>query len=190
MQTTTPDRSFRIKGGDPQDTFTIRPATSKDHQAIYSLIRTAFETAKVSDGDEQDFAVGLRESGAYIPELDLIAEYRGRLVGHIMLTSSAIRRTDGRRIPALLVAPLSVELRLRNAGVGSALMKEGLHRARQMGYTLALLCGDPGYYKRFCFAESASFSIRPTGDIPQQYMLACELEEGALRDAAGIFEGC
>lgn len=40
--------------------YIIRQETEQDHPAIYDLIRTAFETAKVSDGDEQDFAVNLR----------------------------------------------------------------------------------------------------------------------------------
>ena len=45
---------------------TIRQATPEDFDAIYSLVKTAFQTAKVSDGDEQDFVLKLRK-GRYIP---------------------------------------------------------------------------------------------------------------------------
>ena len=45
---------------------TIRQATPEDFDAIYSLVKTAFQTAKVSDGGEQDFVLKLRK-GSYIP---------------------------------------------------------------------------------------------------------------------------
>lgn len=41
----------------------IRPETPKDYQAIYDLVLKAFKTAKVSNGDEQNFVNRLRESG-------------------------------------------------------------------------------------------------------------------------------
>ena len=49
---------------------TIRQATPEDFDAIYSLVKTAFQTAKVSDGDEQDFVLKLRK-GRYIPSWNL-----------------------------------------------------------------------------------------------------------------------
>lgn len=79
--------------------YIIRQETEQDHPAIYDLIRTAFETAKVSDGDEQDFAVNLRNnSKLYIPELALVAEEGGKLIGHIMLTNTYITQPDGSRL--------------------------------------------------------------------------------------------
>ena len=65
---------------------TIRQAKPEDFDAIYSLVKTAFQTAKVSDGDEQDFVLKLRK-GHYIPELELVAEEDGVLIGHIMPVS-------------------------------------------------------------------------------------------------------
>ena len=48
---------------------------------IYELVKTAFATAKVSEGDEQDFVEPLRRGGGYIPDLALVMEDRGRLSG-------------------------------------------------------------------------------------------------------------
>ena len=84
---------------------TIRQATPKDFDAIYSLVKTAFQTAKVSDGGEQDFVLKLRK-GSYIPELELVAEEDGVLIGHIMLTGASIRENGG-CFGTLLLAPLS-----------------------------------------------------------------------------------
>lgn len=97
---------------------TIRQATPKDFDAIYSLVKTAFQTAKVSDGGEQDFVLKLRK-GSYIPELELVAEEDGVLIGHIMLTGASIRENGG-CFGTLLLAPLSVALEWRAKGIGAA----------------------------------------------------------------------
>ena len=106
---------------------TIRQATPEDFDAIYSLVKTAFQTAKVSDGDEQDFVLKLRK-GSYIPELEFVAEEEGVLIGHIMLTGASIRENGG-CFGTLLLAPLSVALEWRAKGIGAALIREALAKA-------------------------------------------------------------
>lgn len=175
---------------DVGNVFNIRPETEADQDKIYDLIHTAFKTAKVKDGDEQDYAVKLRNGKGYIPELALVAERDGMLVGHIMLTKTCIHQTDGSCYEALLVAPLSVLLEYRSRGVGSALMREGLRRAKEMGYQAAFLCGDPDYYGRFGFVSTSHFEIRPAEDIPPQYVLGIELETGSLDSVSGRLECC
>ena len=107
-----------------KSSFTVRQEREAEFPAIYELIRTAFATAEVSDGDEQDFANRLRIHGNYIPELALVAECQGKLIGHIMLTRTVVTQDDGTPYEALMIAPLSVVLDYRNQGVGSALLKE------------------------------------------------------------------
>ena len=102
----------------------IRQATEADYDGIHGLVQKAFETAKVSSGTEQDFVRELRQ-GRHIPELELVAEDGGALIGHVMLTGVTVR-DGGAGTESLLLAPLSVVLERRNAGVGAALMREGL----------------------------------------------------------------
>lgn len=149
---------------------TIRQATPKDFDAIYSLVKTAFQTAKVSDGGEQDFVLKLRK-GSYIPELELVAEEDGVLIGHIMLTGASIRENSG-CFGTLLLAPLSVALEWRAKGIGAALIREALAKAAALGHSSAVLIGDPGYYGRFGFHSAASISYP---GVPGEYTLACEL---------------
>lgn len=106
----------------------IRKETEKDFDRIYDLVKVAFQTAKVSNGKEQDFATELRNSGNYIPELALVAEEDGKLIGHIMLTKMYITTGDG-KFEALLIAPISVLLEYRNKGVGSELINESFRLA-------------------------------------------------------------
>ncbi len=147
-------------------------------------LRVAFQTAKVSNGKEQDFVNHLRSGGNYIPELALVAEENGKLVGHIMFTRTYIVNGDT-KYETLLVAPLSVVLDSRNKGIGSGLIKEGFKLAREMGYKSVVLVGDPAYYHRFGFRTAADFGIKPTHEIPDENVMACELVPHALKEVNG-----
>lgn len=168
-----------------ENDITIRQEKKQDYDEIYNLIRTAFETAKVKDGDEQDFAVKLRNSEKYIPNLALVAERNNELVGHIMLTRTVVKQPNGDEYEALLVAPLSVLLDYRNIGVGSALMNRACEIARDLGYKAVFLCGDPDYYNRFGFVSSVDYGIENENDVPSQYCLALELFPDALKGVTG-----
>lgn len=126
----------------------IRPETQNEFPELFCLIETAFKTAEVSDGTEQEFTDRLRESGSYIPALALVAETRGRLIGQVMFTRLEItgRTRDG---ATLLLPPVSVVKEYRGRGVGSALIREGVRRATDLGYDAVILIGNPLYYRRF-----------------------------------------
>lgn len=165
----------------------IRQTQKADYPTVYDLIQTAFRTAEHRDGNEQDFAVGLRNRDTYIPELDLVAVIEGQLVGHIMFTKTYVTKPEGIRYPTLMVAPLSVLLEYRNKGVGSALMKEGLRLANAMGYQTAFLVGDPGYYGRFGYKPTHIYNIRHE-NIPAEYVLVKEMTDNALKGITGIIK--
>lgn len=163
----------------------IREEAPAEFAAIRTLIETAFRTAKVSDGDEQNFTARLREGKGYLPSLALVAEERDTIVGHIMLTRLADERAAGIGEGLLLAAPLCVASAFRSQGVGSALMREALRRATQSGYKAVVLVGDPAYYSRFGFRESTRFGIRNTDGIPDRYVLMLELEPHVLKACRG-----
>ncbi|MEL7564240.1 MAG: N-acetyltransferase [Dehalobacterium sp.] len=165
----------------------IRRETSDEFSKIYDLVKIAFQTAKVLDGDEQDFVNQLRASDNYIPELALVAEKNGELIGHIMLTKTYIANDDSKFV-TLLLAPISVALEFRNQGVGSSLIKESFKLAKEMGYTSVVLVGDPAYYHRFGLKASVSFGIRNKNDIPDEYVMACELVSDALSGISGTID--
>ena len=107
---------------------TIRPAQAGDYSQIYSLVQTAFATAKVSDGTEQDFVLELRRRDTYRPELELVAEENGQLIGHILLTNLPVPGAP-QGLRGLMVAPLCVRLEDRSRGLGGQLLHEGGRRA-------------------------------------------------------------
>ncbi|MDD2439990.1 MAG: N-acetyltransferase [Methanosarcinaceae archaeon] len=161
----------------------LREESKRDFEKIYELVKTAFRTAKVSDGTEQELVNKLRNSEYYIPELALVAEEEGRLLGHIMLTKTYILE-DSKKHETLLLAPISVLLKYRKRGIGSKLIIQSFERAKALGYTSIVLVGDPNFYKRFGFKKASDFGISYKG-IPEEYVLARELTKNALSELRG-----
>ena len=84
-----------------------------------------------------------------------------------------------------MLAPLAVALEYRNRGVGSKLVKESFELARNLGYTAVFVVGDPAYYSRFGFKSSVHFGVKHVPAIGDQYVMACELSNGALAGVKG-----
>jgi putative acetyltransferase len=162
----------------------IRQEKPSEFQSIYDLVKVAFQTAKVADGNEQDFVNRLRASGNYIPQLALVAQEETELVGHIMLTKTYVATTDS-KFEGLLLAPLSVASEYRKRGIGSKLVKESFELARNLGYGAVFVVGDPAFYCRFGFKPSVLFGVKHVPAIPDQYVMVYELFTGALTSVNG-----
>jgi predicted N-acetyltransferase YhbS len=163
----------------------IRRAAETDLAGIYDLVKVAFQTAQVTNGLEQDYQAQLREGDNYIPELDLVADEDGELIGHIMLTKTYITCEDN-KAEALLLGPISIALPYRNRGIGTLLINESLRLAKEMGYRSVFLVGDPAYYRRFGFEPTVNYGIRDTHDgIPDEVVTVHQLVESALSGISG-----
>jgi putative acetyltransferase len=162
----------------------IRTEEPGDYETIYGLVKDAFATAKVSNGTEHDFVGRLRAAPGYLPELALVAESDGGIVGHIMLTKTCIA-TDSGQVETLLLAPLAVALPYQRQRVGSRLVSEALARAKSAGYRSVFVVGDPAYYGRFGFKASVGYGIGNAPGVPDAYVMALELIPDALAGCEG-----
>jgi predicted N-acetyltransferase YhbS len=89
--------------------------------------------------------------------------------------------TDG-----LLLGPLAVHPDRQNLGIGLALMREGLARAKAMGHALVILVGDEPYYARVGFMRLPENRLLLPGPVDPKRFLYLELVPGALADAQGL----
>ena len=157
----------------------IRPETPADYAALYDFIRTAFETAPMSCGQEQDFVANtLRQKERYIASLALVAQEEGQIIGHIMLTRLQV--TGREKLKMLLLAPLSVRADKRRRGVGSLLVRRALQQAKKQGFEAVALAGNPAFYGRFGFSRMDGFGLHAQPEVPAPYALVLALKEGAL----------
>ena len=153
---------------------TIRLAEKRDFPGIYQLVKTAFQTAKVSDGREQDFVEELRARKGV--RLELVAERNGVLTGHVLLTEIQVPRRPEENPEYwkfLMLAPLSVRLEDRGRGLGGALMRQA---AQQAEANAIFLIGDPDYYSRYGFENAVQFGFENASGVPDRYLLILPLE--------------
>ena len=121
----------------------IRAEDERDHDAVRDVHRLAF--ANEAEGRLVD---ALRRSGDAV--LSLVAEQDARIVGHILFSRLAAP------MRALALAPVGVRPGHQGRGIGSALIREGLERARDGGWAAVFVLGDPAYYGRFGFSVAAA----------------------------------
>ena len=166
-------------------TLIIRPETPADYARIYEITEAAFRDLDVSDHTEQDLVNRLRDSAAYIPELALVAELNGEVVGHILFTRASIVGSD-RSWETLVLAPVSVAPPHQKCGIGGRLIRAGIQIAREMGFDSINLVGHAEYYPRFGFVRASRYNIRVPFDVPDDVFLIQELRPGALNGVSGV----
>ena len=88
--------------------------------------------------------------------------------------------------PALLLGPLVVHPERQGIGVGLALMREGLARAKAMGHRFVILVGDAPYYARVGFQKLPEGQLILPGPVDPARFLYVELVPGAMAEARGL----
>ena len=136
----------------------IRAEAAGDHAAIAQVVEAAFGSPA-----EAALVEGIRASTNFIPELALVAEIDGRVVGHVMISYVALHDGDSVRWITSL-SPLAVAPEWQGRGIGSALVRAVTAAADERGEPLVVLEGAPGYYGRFGFEHSVLHGI--TIDLP------------------------
>ena len=134
----------------------IRAERVDDRDAIAEVVAAAFGSAA-----EARLVDAIRSSDRYLPDLSLVADRDGQIVGHVMISHvGLVDRSLERRIASL--SPLAVTPSLHGRGIGSALVREAVARADQRGEPLVVLEGSPDYYGRFGFEHSVRHGIHIT----------------------------
>ncbi len=166
---------------------TIRQENPVDHSRVFEVVEAAFREMKHADGDEQFLVERLRNSVDFIPELSLVAELDGLVVGHILFTRIWIFDGSARK-ESLSLAPVSVHPDFQNQGIGGKLILEGHRKASELGYRSVVVLGHEGYYPRFGYELCKKYDIVLPFDAPEENCMVIELTEGGLDGVSGIAE--
>ncbi len=165
----------------------IRQESPNDYNAVFNLIEEAFKNEIHTDHREQFLVERLRKSDAFIPELSIVAEVDGKIVGHILLTKLKIVNGD-QVFNSLALAPVSVVPSFQGKGVGGALINYAHDKARTLGHTSIILLGHENYYPKFGYKLADSFGIELPFDVPKENCMAIELIENGLKGVNGTVE--
>ncbi len=160
----------------------IRIENSQDHEDVYQLVKKAFASAEHAAGNEQDLVVALRKSDAFIPELSLVAEEDGGVVGHILF--SKIKIADKTE---LALSPLSVLPEYQRRGIGQALIKKGHDVASELGYEYSVVLGSETYYPKVGYLPAALYGIKAPFEVMSENFMAFNLQ-GKSTTLNGVVE--
>jgi putative acetyltransferase len=119
----------------------LRDEMTHDHDAVRKVHLLAF-----GEDSPGRLAAELRQSGDAV--ISLVAEQGTRLLGHVLFSRIAAP------IRALTLAPVGVHPDAQKLGIGSALIREGLDRAKRERWEAVFVLGSPAYYGRFGFASA------------------------------------
>lgn len=158
---------------------TLRREKASDFHGIYLVHQAAFRQEA-----EGRLVEKLRKNKAYIPELSLVAIQDNLVVGHIIF--SKIKITGGQKdYESLTLAPLGVLPEFQNKGIGSLLVREGLKKARELGYRSVIVLGHKDFYPRFGFVPASRWGIESPYEVPDEAFMAIELVPGGLDGISG-----
>ena len=84
------------------------------------------------------------------------------------------------------LGPMAVFPQAQRQGLGTALVKAGLEKCRELGAGTVVVLGHPAYYPRFGFRPATRFDIACEYEVPPEAFMALELSPGYLDGAAGV----
>lgn len=158
----------------------VRAETAEDLRAIDVVNLSAFQ------GEAEAQLIGeLRKSAVFVPDLSLVAELNGRIVGHVVLSKVKLVGPEGSQ-EILALGPMSVVPSQSHRGIGSELIQAAVARARPLCYTAIVVAGHPDYYQRFGFEPAKSWNVGCNLPIPEDALTAMELVEGTLKNGGSV----
>ena len=167
---------------------TIRPETESDDRAVENLTREAFWNVYRPGCMEHYVLHCFRTDPAFVPELDLVMELDGTLIGHIMYARSEIACSDGRALPIMTFGPISIAPEYKRQGYGKCLLDYSMEKAKEMGAGALAITGNILFYGKSGFVPAKSKGIRYADDPDASYLLIKELTPGFLSGISGTYK--
>ena len=170
--------------------WSIRLETPADYRAAEAVTREAFWNVYRPGCNEHYVVHVLRRDPDFVPELDLVMERDGQLVGHILYMRAKIVADDGREIPMMTFGPISIRPDLQRQGLGKYLLDHSMERARELGAGALCIEGNIDFYGKSGFVVAGTRGIRYHGEPEQEivpYVLLKELQPGFLDGITGVY---
>jgi putative acetyltransferase len=157
----------------------VRPEGPHDAPSIRRVNELAF-----GQPTEAEIVDRLREAGG--PQLSLVADEDGSIVGHILFTPAGITST-GREVAGMGLAPMGVLPDRQRQGIGSLLVEKGLLQLRERGCPFVVVLGHPTFYPRFGFERASRHKLRcQWEEVPDEAFMVLVFDSDAMRGATGV----
>jgi len=161
----------------------IRKETETDKDNVYDLVKITFAHGPFSDQNEHNLVNRLHKSDGFIPELSIVAERDGKVVGYALFTEVKVGLRD-----LLALATVVVLKEVQGRGIGNKLIQEGHKIGMEKDYPGCVVLGDEKYFSRFGYQKAKDFNIKPPVTMQEENYLAVEFVKDSLATVYGMVE--
>lgn len=157
----------------------IRTEIPVDAPKIDRLLREVFE-----GDDEAELVRQLREDG--LLTLGMVAtDDEGDVIGYAAFSPVTVMGEDRQWVG---LAPLAVDGRCRNQGIGKSLISEGLDSLNEFSYAAVVVLGDPAYYAKSGFVPASDYNLHCRWSDAGPAFQIYPLDAGTLVDVSGMVD--
>ncbi|MDO5773046.1 MAG: N-acetyltransferase [Spirochaetales bacterium] len=177
-----------MNGKIDMEKITFRNETPADYRAVENLTREAFWNVYKPGCDEHFVLHNFRTRSDFVPELDIIMEENGVLVGHVMFARAEIKLNNGKNLPIMTFGPISIAPDFKRKGYGTVLLRHAMEKAKEIGCGALAITGNIGFYGKSGFIVAKTKGVLYHADPDADYFLINELIPGFLdqvKDAGG-----
>lgn len=170
--------------------YSIRLETPADYRETENLTREAFWNVYRPGCLEHFVLHSFRDKEDFVPELDLVMEKDGELIGHIMFVRAKLQTDDGRELPIMTFGPISIAPKYKRQGYGKALLDYAMARAEELGCGALCMEGNIDFYGKSGFVTASERGIHyyaEPRDAQVPYFLLKELKRGFLDGVTGVY---
>ena len=168
----------------------IRLENETEYREVENLVRESFWNVYRPGSLEHFVLHELRKNPDFVPELDLVLEKDGKIIGQNMFMRAVIQSDDGREIPIMTMGPIGILPEFKRMGYGKFLLDHSLERAAERGCGALCFEGNIDFYGKSGFRPASEFGIRYHG-LPEgedaSFFLCRELIPGYLDGITGEY---
>lgn len=158
----------------------IRNERPEDYQRVEEITRRAFYNLYVPGCAEHYLAHVLRGHEDFIPQLDLVVEADGEVIGNVMYTKTRLVDDKGTEKEILTFGPVCIVPERQRQGYGKQLLEASFDKAAAMGYDVIVIFGDPGNYVSHGFVSCKKHNVCLADGTFPGAMMVKELRPKAL----------
>jgi len=150
----------------------IRNEKVTDYKKVEELTRKAFWNLYIPGCNEHYLVHVMRSHQDFLPELDLVIEADGQVIGNIMYTKTKLIDESGEVKDILTFGPVCILPEYQRMGYGKKLMEYSFEQAVALGYDVIVIFGNPGNYVSRGFKSCKKYNVcLENGTFPSAMMV-------------------
>ncbi len=157
----------------------IRREAPADYRTVEELVRESFWNVYHPGCTEHYVLHRYRNEPDFVPELDLVLEKDGEIIGQVIYVKSKIDLADGSTLPVMTFGPIGIAPQYKRQGYGKLLLDHSMEIAAKMDAGALCITGNILFYGKSGFAPASQFGVRyadaDPADAVVPYFLAKEL---------------